>query len=63
MVGHQTDNLQAIAAVVIGGTSLFGGIASIGGTLLGTLIPVMLANGLVNHERPAFYQLVAVGSS
>ena len=59
--GHQTDNLQAIAAVVIGGTSLFGGIASIGGTLLGTLIPVMLANGLVQMAVPPFYQYMLVG--
>jgi ribose transport system permease protein len=59
--GHQTDNLQAIAAVVIGGTSLFGGIASIGGTLLGTLIPVMLGNGLVQMAVNPFYQFVLVG--
>jgi ribose transport system permease protein len=59
--GHQTDNLQAIAAVVIGGTSLFGGVASIGGTLLGTLIPVMLANGLVQMAVPPFYQYALVG--
>lgn len=61
VAGHQTDNLQAIAAVVIGGTSLFGGIASIGGTLLGTLIPVMLANGLVQMAVPPFYQYMLVG--
>ncbi len=61
VVGHQTDNLQAIAAVVIGGTSLFGGIASIGGTLLGSLIPVMMANGLVIMNVQPFYQLVVVG--
>jgi ribose transport system permease protein len=59
--GHQTDNLQAIAAVVIGGTSLFGGVASIGGTLLGTLIPVMLGNGLVQLAVNPFYQFVLVG--
>jgi len=61
VAGHQTDNLQAIAAVVIGGTSLFGGIASIGGTLLGTLIPVMLANGLVQMAVPPFFQYMLVG--
>jgi ribose transport system permease protein len=61
VAGHQTDNLQAIAAVVIGGTSLFGGIASIGGTLLGALIPVMLANGLVQMAVPPFYQYILVG--
>jgi ribose transport system permease protein len=61
VVGHQSDNLQAISAVVLGGTSLFGGIATIGGTLLGSLIPVMLANGLVILDIQPFYQLVAVG--
>jgi ribose transport system permease protein len=60
-VGHQTDNLQAIAAVVLGGTSLFGGIASIGGSILGTLVPVMLQNGLVIMQVQPFYQFVVVG--
>ena len=59
--GHQTDALAAIAAVVIGGSSLFGGMASIGGTILGTLIPVSLATGLVIMQVPAYYQLIAVG--
>jgi ribose transport system permease protein len=61
VVGHQTDNLQAIAAVVLGGTSLFGGVASIGGSILGTLIPVMLQNGLVIMQVAPFYQFVIVG--
>lgn len=61
VVGHQTDSLQAIAAVVLGGTSLFGGIASIGGAILGTLVPVMLQNGLVIMQVAPFYQFVIVG--
>jgi ribose transport system permease protein len=61
VVGHQTDNLQAIAAVVLGGTSLFGGVASIGGSVLGTLVPVMLQNGLVIMQVQPFYQFVIVG--
>jgi ribose transport system permease protein len=61
VVGHQSDNLQAISAVVLGGTSLFGGIASIGGTLLGSLVPVMMANGLVIMNVQPFFQLVVVG--
>jgi ribose transport system permease protein len=61
VVGHQSDNLQAISAVVLGGTSLFGGVASMAGTLLGSLIPVMMANGLVIMNVQPFYQLVAVG--
>ena len=61
VVGHQTDSLQAIAAVVLGGTSLFGGVASIGGSVLGTLVPVMLQNGLVIMQVEPFYQFVIVG--
>src|SRR6185295_11374421 len=40
--GHSTDNLDAIAGVVIGGTSLFGGVGTILGTFFGVLIPAVL---------------------
>jgi ribose transport system permease protein len=59
--GHQTDNLQAIAAAVIGGTSLFGGVASVAGALVGTMIPVVLGTGLVIMRMDSFYQLIVVG--
>nr|WP_274601968.1 ABC transporter permease [Pseudomonas typographi] len=59
--GHQTDNLQAVAAAVIGGTSLFGGMASVQGTLVGSLIPVVLGTGLVIMGLDSFYQLILVG--
>ncbi len=61
VAGHQTDNLNAIAAAVIGGTSLFGGVASIGGAIIGTLIPVTLTNGLILMSTDPFYQLIAIG--
>lgn len=61
VAGHQTDNLNAIAAAVIGGTSLFGGVASIGGAIIGTLIPVTLINGLILMSIDPFYQLIAIG--
>jgi ribose transport system permease protein len=61
VAGHQTDNLNAIAAAVIGGTSLFGGVASIGGSIIGTLIPVTLTNGLILMSVDPFYQLIAIG--
>lgn len=60
--GHDTDNLQAIAAVVIGGTSLFGGIATMFGTLVGVFIPTMLQNGFVILRIQPFWQEVAVGA-
>ena len=60
--GHSTDNLNAIAAVVIGGTSLFGGIGTILGTVFGVFIPVVLANGFVIAGVQPFWQQVAVGA-
>ncbi|MBV9275403.1 MAG: ABC transporter permease [Verrucomicrobia bacterium] len=42
----QNANLDSITAVVIGGTSLFGGRGSLWGTLIGTLIVSVLRNGL-----------------
>ncbi len=59
--GHQTTALAAIAAVVIGGTSLFGGRATIAGSMVASLIPVILATGLVILGVQAFWQLIAVG--
>jgi ribose transport system permease protein len=59
--GHQTENVQAIAAAVIGGTSLFGGVASVTGAVIGTLIPVVLGTGLVILRIDSFYQLIVVG--
>lgn len=59
--GHSNDALAAIAGVVLGGTSLFGGSAKILGTVIGVLIPVVLLNGLVIVGLPPFWQGVAVG--
>ncbi|MBV8137573.1 MAG: ABC transporter permease [Deltaproteobacteria bacterium] len=60
--GHATDNLQVIAGVVIGGTSLFGGSGGMMGTLIGTLIPVVLLDGFVVLGVPPFWQQVVVGA-
>ena len=62
VAGHATDNLNAIAAVVIGGTSLFGGIGTIGGTVVGVFIPAVLSNGFVITGVSPFWQQVAVGA-
>lgn len=53
--------LQAIAAVVIGGTSLQGGKGSIIGTVIGALIMSVLTNGLSIMSIPPEWQNVAVG--
>jgi ribose transport system permease protein len=60
--GHDTDNLNAIAAVVIGGTSLFGGVGTILGTVIGVFIPAVLQNGFVIAGVQPFWQQVAVGA-
>lgn len=60
--GHSTDNLQTIAAVVIGGTSLFGGVGTMIGTLIGVFIPAVLQNGFVVLGLQPFWQQVAVGA-
>lgn len=59
--GSEDAALAAIAAAVIGGTSLFGGIATIGGSVIGALLPVVLASGLIVIGVPSFYQRIAVG--
>jgi len=59
--GHESDSLSAIAAVVLGGTSLFGGIGTIIGTLIGVFIPAILANGFVLLGIQTYWQQVAVG--
>jgi ribose transport system permease protein len=60
--GHATDNLNAIAAVVIGGTSLFGGVGTMLGTFFGVLIPAVLQNGFIIAGVQPFWQQVAVGA-
>jgi ribose transport system permease protein len=60
--GHSTDNLQAIAAVVLGGTSLFGGIGVIAGTVIGVFIPIVLQYGFIVSGVKPFWQQVAIGA-
>jgi fructose transport system permease protein len=57
----QTANLDSITAVVIGGTSLFGGRGSIVGTLIGALIVGVFRNGLALSGLELLWQDFAVG--
>jgi ribose transport system permease protein len=60
-VGGMGLELEAIAAVVIGGTSLQGGRGSIAGTVVGALIVAVLTNGLRVTAVPQEWQSVVVG--
>jgi fructose transport system permease protein len=57
----QTENLDAITAVVLGGTSLFGGRGTIIGTLIGALIIGVVRNGLVLMGVASQYQILITG--
>lgn len=60
-VAGASYELRVIAAVVIGGTSLFGGIGGVGGTVAGSLLLGVLLNGLVMLDVSAYYQQVVIG--
>lgn len=57
----QTDNLDAITAVVLGGTSLFGGRGIILGSLVGAIIVGVFRNGLTLMGVPSVYQTLITG--
>jgi len=59
--GHSTDMLLAILAVVIGGTSLLGGVGTVLGTVIGVTIPSVLSAGFVILGLEPFWQQVALG--
>lgn len=54
--------LQVIAAVIVGGTNLFGGEGRIAGTVLGTLLLAMIGNGLILMRISPFYQQIIEGA-
>jgi ribose transport system permease protein len=54
--------LDAIAAVILGGTSLFGGRGSIWGSLLGAVLITMIRNGMNLLEISQFKQMMAIGA-
>ena len=57
----QTENLDAITAVVLGGTSLFGGRGVILGSLAGAIVVGVLRNGLTLMGVSSVYQVLVTG--
>jgi ribose transport system permease protein len=60
--GHTLDALNAATAVVIGGTALMGGRASMFGTLWGIVLTSVLLDGLIVLNVQSFYQQIATGA-
>ena len=59
--GQTTENLDSITAVVLGGTSLFGGRGSVIGTLIGATIVGVFRNGLTLIGVEVIYQYLVTG--
>jgi fructose transport system permease protein len=57
----QTENLDAITAVVLGGTSLFGGRGIVANSLVGALIVGVFRNGLTLMGVSSVYQILVTG--
>lgn len=57
-LGYETD---AIAAAVVGGTSMYGGVGSVGGMVIGVLIIGIISNGLNLLHVNSYWQYVAKG--
>jgi fructose transport system permease protein len=57
----QTENLDAITAVVLGGTSLFGGRGVVIGSLIGALVVGVFRNGLTLMGVSSIYQVLVTG--
>src|SRR4029078_6059068 len=62
VAAHSTDIRPFISAVVIGGTSLFGGVGGVAGTVIGVILIGVLANGLVFLGVDAYWQQVGTGA-
>jgi len=60
-VGGSAFTFQVVAAVIIGGTSLFGGIGTIVGAALGSLLFTVINNALALTDANPLWQNIAVG--
>ena len=57
----ETWEMNAIASAVLGGTSMAGGIGSIGGTIIGAFVIGILSDGMVLAGVSEFWQLIIKG--
>ncbi|MEU9823233.1 ABC transporter permease [Pseudonocardia alni] len=62
IAGQTNTALNVIAGVVIGGTSLFGGVGTVVGTVIGLCIPAVLQSGFVIIGVQPYWQQVVVGA-
>lgn len=62
IAGQSITNLNIITAVVIGGTSIFGGSGSMFGSMVGLFIPAVLQSGFIIIGVSPFWQTAAVGA-
>ncbi|GAB4453381.1 MAG: ABC transporter permease [Anaerolineae bacterium] len=60
-IAGEAQLLPSIAAVIIGGVSMFGGVGTIWGTIIGALIMAVLQTGLVMLGVESFWQWIVVG--
>lgn len=61
--GHSNDALNAITAVALGGASLFGGVGTVLGSLVGVSIPAVLQNGLVILDTNPYWNQIIVAAA
>ena len=59
--GHTRELISSIAAVIIGGASLLGGVGTMPATVIAVFIPVVLNNGLIISGAQPFWQDIIVG--
>jgi ribose transport system permease protein len=60
--GHTQALIASIAAVIIGGASLLGGVGTMVGAVVAVFIPVVLTNGLIISGAPSFWQEIVIGA-
>jgi ribose transport system permease protein len=60
--GHTSALIGSIAAVIIGGASLMGGVGTMIGAVIAVFIPVVLTNGLIISGAPSFWQEIVIGA-